>query len=135
MANVTIPIKRQDYRDAAQVSASAPAQENGWAPNTISGALTGEYITSGDTIKIPADFKDHKTVFVVVNADSAAKTVAFKAGNGGAGAKDLVVSAAVGTNLIWLDSAPFVDKATGEITVETNEATASKLSMFGYEMR
>jgi hypothetical protein len=59
----------------------------------------------------------------------------FKHGNGGAGAKDLTVSAAVGTNLIWLDSAPFVNKATGVITVETNEATASKLSMFGYEMR
>ena len=64
-----------------------------------------------------------------------AKNVVFKHGNGGAGAKDLTVSAAVGTNLIWLDSAPFVNKATGVITVETNEATASKLSMFGYEMR
>lgn len=135
MAAVTIPIKRQDYRDAAQISASASAQYNGWAPNKISGALTGEYITSSDTITIPADFKDHKTVFVIVNADSAAKNVVFKHGNGGAGAKDLTVSAAVGTNLIWLDSAPFVNKATGVITVETNESTASKLSMFGYEMR
>ena len=135
MANVTIPIKRQDYRDAAQISASAPAQYNGWEPGVISGALTGEYITSSDTITIPADFKDHKTVFVIVNADSAAKNVVFKHGNGGAGAKDLTVSAAVGTNLIWLDSAPFVNKATGVITVETNESTASKLSMFGYEMR
>lgn len=135
MANVTIPIKRQDYRDADQVAASAPAQYNGWAPNTPSGALTGEYITSSDTITIPADFKDHKTVFVIVNADSAAKTVTFKHGTGDAGAKDLVVSAAVGTNIVWLDSAPFVNKATGVITVETNESTASKLSMFGYEMR
>ena len=135
MAAVTIPIKRQDYRDAAQVSASAPAQYNGWAPNVISGALTGEYITSSDTITIPADFKDHKTVFVIVNADSAAKTVTFKKGDGGMGAKDLTVSVAVGTNLIWLDSARFVNKATGFITVETNESTASKVSMFGYEMR
>lgn len=135
MAAVTIPIKRQDYRDAAQISASAPAQYNGWAPNVISGALTGEYITSSDTITIPADFKDHKTVFVIVNEDSAAKTVTFKAGNSDMGAQDLTVSAAVGTNLIWLDSARFVNKATGLITVETNEATASKVSMFGYEMR
>lgn len=135
MAAVPIPIYRQDYRDAAQVSASAPAQENGWAPNTISGALTKNYITSNDTITIPADFKDHKTVFVIINDDSAAKTVTFKAGNTGMGAQDLTVSAAVGTNLIWLDSARFVNKATGVITVETNEATASKLSMYGYEMR
>ena len=96
---------------------------------------TGEYITSSDTITIPADFKDHKTIFVIVNADSAAKTVTFKAGDSYAGVKDLVVSAAVGTNIIWLDSAPFVNKATGVITVTTDEATASKLSMFGYEMR
>lgn len=135
MAAVTIPIYRQDYRDAAQVSASAPAQYNGWAPNTISGALTANYITSSDTITIPADFKDHKTVFVINNADSAAKTVTFKAGNSGMGAQDLTVSAAVGTNLIWLDSARFVNKATGVITVETDESTASKLSMYGYEMR
>lgn len=129
MANVTIPIKRQDYNPGGT------AQYNGWAPGVISGALTGEYITSSDTITIPADFKDHKTVFVIVNADSAAKNVVFKHGTGDAGAKDLTVSAAVGTNFIWLDSAPFVNKATGVITVETNEATASKLSMFGYEMR
>ena len=122
MASVTIPIKRQDY------NSGGTAQYNGWEPGVISGALTGEYITSSDTITIPADFKDHKTVFV-------AKNVVFKHGNGGAGVKDLTVSAAVGTNLIWLDSAPFVNKATGVITVETNESTASKLSMFGYEMR
>lgn len=135
MAAVTIPIKRQDYRDAAQVSASAPAQYNGWAPNTISGALTGEYITASDTITIPADFKDHKTIFVITNEDSAAKTVTFKAGNSGMGAQDLPVSAAVGTTIIWLNSAQFVNKATGLITVTTDEATASKLSMYGYEMR
>lgn len=129
MANVTIPIKRQDYNPGGT------AQYNGWEPNTISGALTGEYITSSDTITIPADFKDHKTVFVIKNEDSAAKTVTFKAGDGGMGAKDLTVSAAVGDNYIWLDSANFVNKATGIITVETNESTASKLSMYGYEMR
>lgn len=135
MAAVTIPIKRQDYRDAAQISASADAQYNGWKPNTISGALTGQAITSSDTITIPADFKDHKTVFVIVNADDAAKTVTFKAGNSDMGSQDLVVSAAVGTSMLWLDSARFVNKATGVITVETNESTANKVSMFGYEMR
>ena len=129
MASVTIPIKRQDYNPGGT------AQYNGWKPNTISGALTGEYITSSDTITIPADFKDHKTVFVIVNADSASKTVTFKHGDTGKGALDLTVTAAVGTNFIWLDSADFVNKATGLITVETNESTASKVSMFGYEMR
>lgn len=131
MANVTIPIKRQNYKLAGE----SANQYNGFEPNVISGALTGEYITSSDTITIPADFKDHKTIFVIVNADSAAKTVTFKAGNSYAGVKDLAVSAAVGTNIIWLDSAPFVNKNTGVITVTTDEATASKLSMYGYEMR
>ncbi len=130
MATVTVPIKRQDYN-----SADPGKQLNGWEPNVISGALTGEYITSADTITIPADFKDHKTIFVINNEDSAAKTVTFKAGNSYQGVKDLVVEAAVGINMIWLDSARFVDSETGEITVTTNEATASKVSIFGYEMR
>lgn len=130
MATVTVPIKRQDYN-----SADPGKQLNGWEPNVISGALTGEYITSADTITIPADFKDHKTIFVINNEDSAAKTVTFKAGNSYQGVKDLAVEAAVGISIIWLDSARFVDSETGEITVTTNEATASKLSIFGYEMR
>ena len=130
MATVTVPIKRQDYN-----SDDPGKQLNGWEPNVISGALTGEYITSADTITIPADFKDHKTIFVINNEDSAAKTVTFKAGNSYQGVKDLVVEAAVGINMIWLDSARFVDSETGEITVTTNEATASKVSIFGYEMR
>lgn len=127
MAAVTIPIKRQDY------NSGGTAQYGGWAPNVISGALTGQAITASDTITIPADFKDHKTVFVLVNNDSSATTVTFKKGNSGMGAQDLTVSVAAGTNLIWLDSARFVDKATGLITVET--AATSDLSMFGYEMR
>ena len=132
MAATIVEIKRQNYNPDPNGS----AQKNGFAPNKISGALQGTDIKSNvDGIFIPADFKDHKTVFVIVNADSAAKTVTFKKGGGGMGAKDLTVSAEVGTNLIWLDSAPFVNKATGVITVETNESTASKLSMFGYEMR
>lgn len=131
MANVTIPIVRQDYRDAAQIAASATAQYNGWAPNTISGALTGQAITSADTITIPADFKDHKTVFTVVNAGSSAVNLTFKAGDSGMGAKDLIVAAPAGTSKIWLDSARFVNKATGLITV----VTAGNLSMYGYEMR
>lgn len=131
MANVAIPIKRQNYK----LTGESTNQYNGWAPNVISGALTGEFITSSDTITIEPDFKDHKTIFVIVNADSAAKTVTFKAGDTYAGLKDLAVSAAVGTNIIWLDSAKFVNKDTGVITVTTDEATASKLSMFGYEMR
>jgi len=130
MATVTVPIKRQDYN-----STDPGKQLNGWEPNVISGALTGEYITSADTITIPAYFKEHKTIFVINNEDSAAKTVTFKAGNSYQGVKDLAVEAAVGISIIWLDSARFVDNETGEITVTTNEATASKLSIFGYEMR
>lgn len=134
MAEVHIPILRQNYKLAGETD----DQYNGFEPNVIATEPTGgdvAYITKNDTVTIEADFKDHKTVFVIKNADSAAKTVTFKAGNSYAGVKDLSVSAAVGTNYIWLDSAPFVNKATGVITVTTDEATASKLSMYGYEMR
>lgn len=133
MAAVTVPISRQDYRDAAQIAASAPAQYNGWEPNTISGALAGQAITASDTITIPADFKDHKTIFILNNTDAAAVTVTFKAGNSYHGVNDLAISAPVGISVVWLDSADFVDKDTGEITVTT--AATEKLTIQGYEMR
>ena len=133
MSAVTVPISRQDYRDAAQIAASAPAQYNGWEPNTISGALAGQAITASDTITIPADFKDHKTIFILNNTDAAAVTVTFKAGNSYHGVNDLAISAPVGISVVWLDSADFVDKDTGKITV-TTEAT-EKLTIQGYEMR
>ena len=41
-----ILISRQDYRDAAQISASKPAQYNGWEANTNSGAITGTSVTA-----------------------------------------------------------------------------------------
>lgn len=133
MAAVTVPISRQDYRDAAQIAASAPAQYNGWEPNTISGALAGQAITASDTITIPADFKDHKTIFILNNTDAAAVTVTFKAGNSYHGVNDLAISAPVGISVVWLDSADFVDKDTGKITVTT--AATEKLTIQGYEMR
>ena len=123
-----ILISRQDYRDAAQVSASAPAQYNGWEPNTFTGALTGTSISAGGTATIPADFKDHKTVFVVTAA--AAANVTFTAGDT-YGAQTVTLSAPAGTSLIWLDSTKFANKTTGKITVSSDKAIA----IFGYEMR
>lgn len=133
MATVSIPIVRQDYRDAAQISASADAQYNGWEANTISGAITAQAITSSDTITIPADFKDHKTVFVFNNVDAAAASVTIKAGDSYQGVNDLVLSVPVGVSHIWLESAPFVDQKTGKITVTTT--ATEKLTVYGYEMR
>lgn len=133
MSAVTIPVSRQDYRDAAQVAASEAAQLNGWEPNTISGALTGQAITSSDTITIDPDFKDHKTVFFVNNTDSSAATITITAGNTYQGVKDLVISAPAGISMFWLDSAKFVDKTTGKITVTTT--ATEKLAVQGYEMR
>ena len=100
-ANLSIPILRQEY---------ATSQYNGWMPGVISGALASSaedisgFTTSESTYKctIPADFKDHKTVFVFINNFGAAKTVTFKAGNGHAGAKDLTVSVPDGISMLWL---------------------------------
>jgi hypothetical protein len=127
MANVTIPIKRYQY------DATDATQLNGYPPNVISSALSGQAITSSDTIKIPADFKDHKTVFVINNTNSGSASVTIKAGNTYQGVNDLVISAPAGLSFIWLDSAKFVDKVSGEITVVTT--ATEKLAMFGYEMR
>jgi hypothetical protein len=123
-----ILISRQDYRDAAQVAASAPAQLNGWEPNTFTGALTGTSISANGSATIPADFKDHKTVFVVTAA--AAANVTFAAGNT-YGARAVTKEAPAGTSLIWLDSTKFADKTSGKITVSSDKAIA----IFGYEMR
>ena len=89
-----ITIYRQDYRDDAQVAASEPKQENGYKPNVISEALTGTAMTADTDYGIEADFKDHKTVFVV-NAESGAN-ITFKAGNTYQGVKDLIVEAPTG---------------------------------------
>lgn len=128
MATVKVPISRQDY-SAAQDS----SELNGWKPNVISGALSGQAITASDTITIDPDFKDHKTVFLFNNTDSAAASVTIKAGNTYHGVKDLVLSVPVGISMIWFDSADFVDKSSGEITVVTT--ATEKLTIQGYEMR
>lgn len=135
-ADATVPILRQTY---------ATNQKNGWMPGVISSELVTDavdisgYTTSETTYtaKIPADFKDHKTVFVFVNNFGSAKTVTFKAGNGHARAKDLTVSIPNGTSAMWLESAPFVDKFDGTIELKTNASqTDSKyLKVIGYEMR
>ena len=144
-ANATIPILRQDYRDAEQISASAAAQYNGWEPNKISSALgssavdIGGYTSAETTYKceIPADFKDHKTVFIINNTFAAAKHITFKAGDSGMACKDLTVEVPVGVSVLWLDSARFVNKTTGKIKVETDatESDDYDLTVIGYEMR
>ena len=126
-------ISRQDYRDAAQVAASAPAQYNGWEANTPSENIAASgvptSISAGGSAEIPADFKDHKTVFVVTAA--AAANVAFKAGDSDGGANDVIRQFPAGTSIIWLESAPFVKKATGKITITSDKA----IDIIGYEMR
>ena len=122
-----IKIYRQDYRDAKQIAASEPVQENGYEPNVISEALTGTAMTAGTEYAIAADFKDHKTVFVVEGAGN----LTFKGGDTYRGVKDLIVATPAGTSMIWLDSADYINSETGEIIVEAD----ASISMFGYEMR
>lgn len=122
MADITI--SRQNYA----LTGETTPQENGWKPNTISGAITGTSIAKDGTAEIPADFKDHKTVFVITSSGA---NVTFKAGNTYQGVNDLVVAAPSGTSMIWLDSSKFVDKVTGKITVGADAA----ITIFGYEMR
>lgn len=120
-----ILISRQDY---AQTGETAGVQMNGWEPNTFTGALTGSSISANGSATIPADFKDHKTVFVVTAA--AAANVTFAAGNT-YGARKVTKEAPAGTSLIWLDSTKFADKTSGKITVSSDKA----ITIFGYEMR
>lgn len=127
MASVTIPIIRQQY------DANDANQKNGYMPNTISGAITAQAITASDTITIPADFKDHKTVFQFNNTNSGSASVTIKKGDSYQGVNDLVLTVPVGISMIWLDSAKFADKKTGVITVTTT--ATEKLTVFGYEMR
>lgn len=134
MAEKIITIVRQQY------DANDATQLNGWKPNVISTNLNAsgaaQQISTSDTdgIFIPADFKDHKTVFVFQNTNEGTKTVTFKAGNTYQGVNDLAVTVPAGVSMIWLDSAKFVDKVTGRIQVTTDEAS-TKLTMVGYEMR
>lgn len=120
-----IVMSRQNYKLAGE----STDQYNGWKPNTISGAITGTTFTANTDYTIPADFKDHKTVFVIVAA--AAANVTIKAGDSYQGVKDLVFEAPAGTSVIWLDSAKFVDNTTGKITMRADKA----ITIFGYEMR
>lgn len=120
-----INISMQDYNPGGT------AQYNGWMPNTFSEELeaVATSIAANGTADIPADFKDHKTVFLVKAA--AAANITFKAGNTDGAANKVVREAPAGLSLIWLESAPFVDKETGKITVETDAA----IKIVGYEMR
>ena len=119
-----ILISRQDYSDAQDQS-----ELNGWKPNISSGAITATTIAASGTADIPADFKDHKTVFVAVAEADAVITV--KAGDSYQGVNDVEINAPEGTSVFWLDSAKFVDQKTGKITVTVDKA----VDIFGYEMR
>lgn len=130
MANVNIVISRQDY---AHTGETAGIQMNGWEANTCGStalkSLTGvTAVTSSDKGILPADFKDHKTVFYCSAAASA--TLTFAAGTTyGARAVDITVPA--GDSIFWLDSTKFADKVNGDIKFTT---TAS-VTVVGYEMR
>lgn len=124
MASVTIPIYRYDYSHGS-------SQYNGYPPNVLTEAMSAQAFASADTVTIDADFKDHKTLFTFVAGASV--SVTFKAGNTYQGVNDLVLSVPTGTTHIWLDSAKYVDKVSGKITVTT---TASQsIAAYGVEMR
>lgn len=125
-----IYISQQDYRDAQQITDGAPKQLNGWEANTATEELTAVATTIDNSeATIPADFKDHKTVFLVI-AGSGGATVTFEAGTT-YGARKVDVEFAEGTSLIALDSTKFADKITGEITVSTED----EIDIVGVELR
>ena len=138
MADRIFTILRQQY------DANDSTQLNGWEPNTISSALGSSalsvigYTAAGsDKAYIPADFKDHKTVFVFNNTHTADSVVKFHKGDTYQGVNDLSVSLPLGISVIWLDSAKFVDKRTGKIRVTTAVTAAENkdITLVGYEMR
>lgn len=123
-----ILIVRQDYAEAGQTSG---VQMNGWKPNTGSGAITGTSLSANTEYTIPADFKDHKTVFTAVGG-AANAVLTIKKGNSYHGVNDTPIEVgAGGTVQFWLDSADFVDKTSGVITVKSDKA----ITLWGYEMR
>jgi len=120
----SIPICRQDY---------GSSEFNGWEPNTPINGFTPQAMASGSNYTIEGDFKDHKTLFTFISTNTGDTTVTFKAGDSFQGVKDLVVTVPSGTTHIWLDSAKFADKETGEIIVTTS--AAGSLTAYGVEMR
>lgn len=122
MAN--IPINRKDY---------GTSEFNGFPPNTIIGSLSTQAIASGSSYTIAGDFKDHKTIFAFESTNTGDVSVTFKHGDTYQGVQDLTVTVPSGKSYIWLDSAKFVRKETGEITVETT--AAGSLAMYGFELR
>lgn len=123
-----ILIARKDYAEAGQ---TAGVQMNGFPPNEGSGAIAGTSLTANTEYTIPADFKDHKTVFTAVGG-SANAVLTIKAGDSYQGVNDFTITVPTGATVqFWLDSAKFVDKTTGKITVKSDKA----ITLFGYEMR
>lgn len=123
-----ILIVRKDYAEAGQ---TAGEQMNGFPPNVESGAITGTSMTGGVDYVIPADFKDHKTVFTA-KGGSANAILTINEGDSYQGVNKATINVPSGAIVqFWLDSAKFVNKATGEITVNADKA----ITLFGYEMR
>jgi len=135
MADRTFTISRQDY---------GSSEYNGWSPNKLSGALgtsalsvIGYTAAGSDKAYIPADFKDHKTVFVFNNTHTASSAVKIHKGDSYQGVNDLTLSLPLGITMIWLDSAKYVDQTTGKIRVscEVTAAEGKDITLVGYEMR
>lgn len=135
MADRIFNISRQDY---------GSSEYNGWQPNKLSGALGSSalsvigYTAAGsDKAYIPADFKDHKTVFIFNNTHTASSAVKIYKGDSYQGVQDLTLSLPLGLTAIWLDSAKYADKKTGKIRVscDVSAAEGKDITLVGYEMR
>lgn len=95
-------------------------------------AWTG-IVHANDNYILPT--KDHKTIILLKNSDSAAKNVTFLAGDSYHAADYMVSLAASEEKFVVLESANFADKATGLIKVDTDETTASKVFVSVLEVR
>ena len=141
MAKVYIPIFRQDYRDADQITAGAPSQWAGIEPNVFSPSLSGTSLQSasdanwidpqGSSVYGADDFKDHKTLFIFQNTGVSA-SVSFIAGNTYAGWSYGFQIPTGETRAIWLDSSKFANKYDGAIKVTVDTAS---VKAYGVEMR
>lgn len=83
-----------------------------------------EFTVGASEVKIPVDFPDERTVFVVEVTDEGPVKFTIKAGNGYAGTKDEVLELQQGNSAFYIDSARFkvasgADKGT--ITVKADK--------------
>lgn len=103
------------FRDADGVTYRLPKPQE-----TVTVGFTS-LATTGNVIK---DVKDHKTIYIAKNTASSEGTITFLKGDGFAGANNYEVKVPANAEVFFtLDSAKFMDKASGEIRFNASATT------------